>query len=402
MEGRTVDQRAAADVLAREWVHGRAVRLPAALREPAVPAAELQRAYESFARPATSGPLTVQVAERTVSVPVAAFAPTLSLRQTAAGELAPAVDGARLAKIVVGLDPALERAPRDATIDVVRGKPVTTPGRDGRELDPATLSAAVVPALTSASRTALVEPTAVPPRVTTAALAELGIVEQVSTFSTHFPYNPPRTTNIRIAAGVLDGLLVRPGETFSLNGALGQRTPDKGYQRAPVINGGRLTTDYGGGVSQVSTTLFNAVFFAGLDTISHKPHSFYISRYPEGREATDLLAAVDQTFRNDSGHGILIKTHVSDSDITVSFYGTKVWDIEATKGPRTNVRAPQSIHDTDGSCVAQSPSSGFDVTVTRIFKRTAPRSGRRGSSPATSPRTPSPAAAPAPQRGAMR
>jgi vancomycin resistance protein YoaR len=191
----------------------------------------------------------------------------------------------------------------------------------------------------------------------------------VSSFSTAFPVNPPRTTNITIAARTLDGTLVKPGETFSLNGVLGQRTGAKGYQKAPVINGGRLETDYGGGVSQVSTTLFNAAFFAGVAIIEHTPHSFYISRYPEGREATVSWPGVDNKWRNDSGHAILIQTAVTGSDITVSFFGTKVWDIEAAKGPRRNVTQPRKITDNRPGCVPQTPTPGFDVTVTRIFKR---------------------------------
>jgi vancomycin resistance protein YoaR len=368
VQGRTLDRDGAAAVIEARWLDGRPVTLPGRIHEPAVPAAELQRAFEEFARPATSGPLTVQVAGRSVVVPLARLAPTLSVRASG-GHLVPQVDGAGLEAVVVSLDPAVETKARNATIAVRAGKVVLTPGRDGRRLDPATLAAAVLPALTSAGRTADVAPAAVQPQITTQSLKDLGIVEQVSTFTTRFPYNPPRTTNIRIAAGTLDGLLVRPGETFSLNGALGRRTPEKGYQQAPVINGGRLTHDYGGGVSQVSTTLFNAVFFAGLDSLSHKAHSFYISRYPEGREATVDFPTVDQTFRNDSGHGILIKTSVSESELTVSFYGTKVWDVEAVKSPRTNIRQPRTIHDTDGVCVAQSPNTGFDVTVTRVFKR---------------------------------
>ncbi len=368
-EGRALDLDAAADVLIRRWYATSPVRLPATVIPPAVPARALASAYEDFARPATSGPLKVAVGERTVSVPVAQLAPTLSLRPDDTGTLQPAVDGKALERIVRTIDPRVVATPRSATIEVVDGKPVTRASSNGRRIDPAALAEAVLPALTSAARTAVVEPVVVAPRLTTAELKALGIREQVSTFTTAFPFNPPRTTNIRLAAAALDGTIVQPGETFSLNAALGERTPEKGYQEAPVINRGRLTTDYGGGISQVSTTLFNAVFFAGLDTISHKPHSFYISRYPEGREATISWPTVDQTFRNDSGHGILIKTAVTDSQITVSFYGTKVWEIESVKGPRTNVKQPKTIRDDDGDCVTQSPSPGFDVTVTRVFKR---------------------------------
>jgi vancomycin resistance protein YoaR len=368
VEGRRLQRERAGDVLARRWVDGGRVRLPAALDEPAVAPGELRRAFAQFAEPATSGPITVVVGRRSVKVPVAVFAPTLRLEATS-GRLVPGVDGAALRRALLKLDPQLESEPRDATIDVENGRVVTTASRAGVRIEPAQLAADVLPALTSASRSATVKATVRQPELTSEDLKKLGIVEQVSTFTTQFPVNPPRTANIRLAAKTLDGTIVKPGETFSLNAALGQRTQEKGYQQAPVISGGRLTQDFGGGISQVSTTLFNAVFFAGLDSVEHKPHSFYISRYPEGREATISWPTVDQKFRNDSGHGILIKTRVTDSAVTVSFYGTKVWDIEATKSPRTNVKQPKTIHDTDGECVPQSPSVGFDVTVTRVFTR---------------------------------
>lgn len=368
-QGRRLDRAGSTRVLADRWLTSPRLRLPAQLREPAVAPAVLQRTFEQFARPATSAPLTVRVGDRTVQVPVARLGPTLSVAADGRGGLTPKVDGTALAAVVRAIDPAVDRAPQDATVDVVAGRPVNRPGRTGQRLDPKALAAAALPALTSPARTATVAASVVQPKVTTQQLSSLGIVERVSTFTTKFPYNPPRTTNIRIAAGVLDGMIVKPGETFSLNAALGQRTPAKGYQRAPVISGGRLSTDYGGGVSQVSTTLFNAVFFAGLDTVTHKPHSFYISRYPEGREATVSWPSVDQKFRNDSGRGILIKTAVTASDITVSFYGTKVWDITALKSARSNVKQPRTIRDTSAGCVPQSANAGFDVTVTRIFSK---------------------------------
>lgn len=367
-EGRRLDQGAAADLLARRWYEVSSLRLPATLDEPAVAPDELRRAFAQFAKPATSAPLKLAVGSRSVTVPVAVFAPTLSLAPRG-GRLEPAVDGAALHQALLRLDPQLEVAARDATIDVRDGRVVTTASRTGVRIDPQQLATAVLPALTAPTRSATVPVQVQQPKLSSADLKGLGIVEQVSTFTTQFPLNPPRTTNIRLAARTLDGTLVRPGETFSLNAALGQRTKEKGYQQAPVINGGRLTEDYGGGISQVSTTLFNAVFFAGLDSVAHKPHSFYISRYPEGREATISWPSVDQKFRNDSGHGILITTQVTDRSVTVSFYGTKVWDITALKSPRTNVKQPRTIHDPDAGCVPQSPSVGFDVTVTRVFSR---------------------------------
>ena len=174
---------------------------------------------------------------------------------------------------------------------------------------------------------------------------------------------------MKIAAAALNGMIVRPGAGFSLNGILGERTPAKGYLRAPVIYADRLEQAYGGGVSQVSATLFNAVFFSGVRIEQYTPHSFYIARYPEGREATLSWPDVDQKWTNDSGFGILISSYLKGNDLTVTFFGTKTWDIEAVKGPRRNVVQPKTIVDDRPGCVPQSPSPGFDVTVTRIFKK---------------------------------
>ena len=321
------------------------------------------------ALPAVSGPLTVKVGSLPIVLTPAKFAPAVSLRPTPQGRLVPRVDGARIVAMLRSAAPGVEKRPADATVRLVGGRPTVVPAVVGTRYDVARVQAAVLPALTSPGRTATIAPVRTQPEVTTAMARSWGVTEVVSSFSTAFPVNPPRTTNITIAARTLDGTLVKPGETFSLNGVLGQRTGAKGYQKAPVINGGRLETDFGGGVSQVSTTLFNAAFFAGVRIEQHTPHSFYISRYPEGREATVSWPDVDNRWTNDSGKAILIRSYVSGNEVTVTFYGTRVWDVEAVKGPRRNVVQPRTITDDSPGCVMQSPNVGFDVTVTRIFRK---------------------------------
>ena len=124
------------------------------------------------------------------------------------------------------------------------------------------------------------------PDLTTAEAEALGIVEPISEFTTNYPIAQYRLINIGRAAELINGTLVLPGETFSLNGTVGERTAENGFVKGFIIDGGQFREDFGGGVSQVATTTFNAVFFAGLEDVEHKPHSFYISRYPAGREAT--------------------------------------------------------------------------------------------------------------------
>ena len=103
----------------------------------------------------------------------------------------------------------------------------------------------------------------------------------------------------------MDRTLVLPGKVFSLNRTVGERTEARGFAAGYIINNGQLEVDFGGGVSQLVTTTFNAAYFAGLEIVEHHPHSFYISRYPEGREATVAWGVKDLRFRNDSPNGDL-------------------------------------------------------------------------------------------------
>ena len=111
-------------------------------------------------------------------------------------------------------------------------------------------------------------------------------------------------TNIHRGADVINGTIVGPGDTFSLNAALGPRTLEKGYVAAPQIGADLSYEDaVGGGVSQLSTTLYNATFFGCYKDVTHSVHSLYISRYPMGREATLNYPGIDNQFQNDSASG---------------------------------------------------------------------------------------------------
>ncbi len=160
-----------------------------------------------------------------------------------------------------------------------------------------------------------------------------------------------------------------PGEIFSLNGSVGRRTAAKGFVSAPQILDGEFVKDVGGGVSQFATTMFNAVFFSGLEDVEHKAHSYYITRYPEGREATVFYPEVDLKWRNDSGKGVLVTTSSTGTSVTVTFWGTKRYEIEAQKGPRTRVRPFEKQYVTREDCTPASGHEGFDVVVTRVFRQ---------------------------------
>src|SRR5690606_29363074 len=120
---------------------------------------------------------------------------------------------------------------------------------------------------------------------------------------------------------------------FSLNETVGERTAANGFTEGYIISDGIFRKDLGGGVSQIATTTFNAMFFAGLEDVEHKPHSVYIDRYPVGREATVAWPSVDLKFKNTTPYGVLVKASVEKSapggegSATVSMFSTKRWDI---------------------------------------------------------------------------
>lgn len=172
------------------------------------------------------------------------------------------------------------------------------------------------------------------PKHDTAWANSLNIKELVSTFTTYFPAGQERVKNITRAAQQVNNTVIEPNEIFSLNNKLGKRTAENGYVKAPVFSSNDgFFEDFGGGASQFTTTMFNAIWFGGYKDIEHAPHSIYIPRYPMGREATLNWGSIDLKFQNDSKSGILVKTYVGATSVTVSFYGDKEGRTVKSEGP---------------------------------------------------------------------
>ena len=181
----------------------------------------------------------------------------------------------------------------------------------------------------------------VPPTLDAAAVAKLGIKEQVSTFTTNYPAGQPRVTNIHRMADIVKGAVIMPGETFSLNGAVGERTLAKGFVVDHQINDkGEFDEAVGGGVSQFATTTFNAAFFAGLDYGEYQSHTIYISRYPYGREATVSWQHPDLQVKNTTPYGIMLWATYTDTSITVSMYSTKYMASVTQSGQTSSTFGP--------------------------------------------------------------
>jgi vancomycin resistance protein YoaR len=247
----------------------------------------------------------------------------------------------------------------DARFDLVNGQPVVIPSQDGTACcDPASAQS-VVQALVDDAGTVEVALTAAPASFTTEQANALGIVAEVGQPGEFGPTTrhaccEPRVNNIHRIADIVRGAVIKPGETFSANSYVGQRTAARGFLPAPMIDQGRMTMSVGGGVSQFATTLFNAAFFAGLDFGEYQSHSLVISRYPRGREATISYPHPDLEIVNNTPYGVLLWPTYTDTSITVHLYSTPHVTVEAggtsssPQGNCTRVTTPRTRTYSDG------------------------------------------------------
>ena len=341
--------------------------------QPDIDSSDVQEVLDGFASPAVAAPVTLSFEGSNVKLFPADYTSAITLVPTN-GELVPTLDAAKLTEVVGSKVTA--GAPEDASVALVNGTPQVVPAKPGVTFDAQELEAGFLDAVAKpqGERTIALTSKVARPDFTTKDARALQVTEEVSTFTTVFPYAEYRNVNIGRAAEIIDGTLLKPGETFSLNGTVGERTEANGFTKGYIISDGILVQDLGGGVSQMATTLFNAMFFAGLEDVEHKPHSFYIDRYPVGREATVAWGAVDLRFTNDTPYGVLIDTSFTNSTpsssgaVTVTMYSTPYWDITTTTGERYNLTQEKTRRIDSLTCHPNQGFGGFDIDVVRYFR----------------------------------
>jgi len=181
------------------------------------------------------------------------------------------------------------------------------------------------------------------PAVTTESINNLGIKELVGRGESNFRGSPPnRRHNIAIGAKELHGLLIKPGEEFSLVKALGEIDASKGYRPELVIKGNKTVPEYGGGLCQIATTAFRLALNTGLPITERRPHSYRVSYYePAGMDATVYNPSPDLKFINDTGHYLLWQSKIQGDDLIFEFYGTKDGrQVEVTKPTLSHYVSP--------------------------------------------------------------
>lgn len=367
--GQALEKQKAGSTFAAEWSDGGVVDLPVDEVPVTVTQAGVDRALQEVAIPAVSGDVVVNGRDgKVATLGVDQIGEVLTFTPDGSGGLTPQYNTDAAIKILTPQLVSTEVQPKDASFTFAGGKPSVVPGVVGDLINwPDTVKELPVLLGSTASRATPAVYGPVPPALTTEAAEALGINEVIGEFTTGgFEY--ASGVNIGLAASEIDGAVIKPGDTFSLNEYTGPRGAAQGYVESGIINNGRPDKAVGGGISQLATTLYNATYFAGMDDVAHTEHSYYISRYPEAREATIFDGAIDLQFRNPAKTGVMIETIATSSNITVRIWGTKTVDVTSTTGPRTSPTSPNTVTLPEGpGCVASSGAPGFTVSDTRVI-----------------------------------
>ncbi len=299
------------------------------------------------------------------------------VRTNSGAEVELSFDAERIQPILIPLRGEIEQPPRDAEylIDEETTEVTLLPSRTATVLDVDLVIDALAAAAPSPANTGEFPfGVGIEASFTTEQAEAMGDIEFVSDFTTSHPAGQGRVTNIHLFADTVDGAMVLPGEEFSLNEHVGRRTTEKGYVAATMISAGELVDDVGGGVSQFATTFYNAVFYGCYEDVTHKPHSYYFSRYPEVNEATISWPEPNLIFKNNTDTVLIIKTNYTATDITVQFYGNNGGCVaERQLGSRYNYTDPQEQYvenpdlDPDEEKVTQNGWGGFTNTVNRVM-----------------------------------
>jgi vancomycin resistance protein YoaR len=354
------------------------VALPVRRDPPQVTVARLIPVQRLAAR-VVSGPVSLTLGATTWRVPRWRLATLLQLPTP--GESSLRIGGPAADAYFAALRRRVERAPRDATWQPTSdGSVRLVAAQPGVTLDVTRSAGALLAAAERrVNRVARVAVLQAAPARSTATAASMGITGTVGTYETIYGGDPNRIHNVQLVAHLVDGKLIAPGATFSFNGTTGERTAAKGFKEAPVIVNGELQTGLGGGVCQVSTTVFNAAFEAGLPITARTNHALYISHYPLGRDATVDYPDIDLKFVNDTSHWLLLRTFVGSASLVVTLYGTPQHrQVESTTTPLTVVAPPPVQKTVDatlqpGEVVVDDP--GVPAQTTSVERKVYSASG---------------------------
>jgi vancomycin resistance protein YoaR len=285
-------------------------------------------------------------------------------------------DKTKLEQVLTELAPVTDRQPRDAALLVlVKSKNIgLIPAIEGRKLDIQRTAAEAFgqPQMQLASVIDL-KFNLQTPKLTDASF--VGINTMLAQYSTHFkPWDYDRNANLQLATQRIHGTVLKPGEVFSYNNIVGNRTQQQGFRMAPVILDGKLVPDWGGGVCQVSSTLYNSALLANLEIVDRSNHGRAIGYVPLGFDATVVDGYIDFKFKNNLSRPIMLHATITDNELFFAILG----DVKDTPPPieldyvvhrviePVEIKQPDPTLELGKEVVEESPQRGFRVSTYRI------------------------------------
>jgi len=367
--GQTVDTDKVNAAVKKNWLNKtRTVTVDADVTKAQILTADAQKAVKDYLTPATSKPIVFH-GRNNVDAKITApdFAKILSFKATD-GKLVPQWNTDAAQQILTQQLKGTEKEFRNANFQADGDRLTVIPHQDGILIKwPETLGKIEDKALDKKRRQWPVKYENKKATYTTEEAKKAKFDDVVGEFTTD-GFSDASGVNIRRVAEMVDGAILLPGETFSLNGHTGPRGKEQGFVESGIIIDGHAGEAVGGGISQFATTLYNASYFAGMEDVAHTPHSYYISRYPAGREATVYEGAIDLQFKNPFNTPVRIRTSADSDSVTVKIYGVKTVKVESIPGDRTNPTSPKTIELKDKKCSPSSGAPGFTTTDTRVVR----------------------------------
>ncbi len=372
-KGQKLDVPGASEKLLASWADGGTVELPVATTPVKTTKEGVLKAFNEVAKPAVAAPVVIKGEGKDATLTPEQLGATLVFEPAEDGGLTVRVDDN---KVVEAAGPQLkdtEKEGKDAEIVFEGGKPAVKESVDGLGVDWEKSLATFLDVLKSADKREIkAEYKHTPAKVTTEQANKMGIKEVIGEFQTG-GFAAASGVNIRVVAEKVNGAIVKPKETFSLNKYTGPRGTAQGYVEAGIIENGIPGKAVGGGISQFATTLYNAYYYAGMKDAGHKEHSYWITRYPKGREATVFMdgagnSLIDIKFTNPDETGVAIQTIWTPSTIKIVLWGTKNYEVSGSTSEQTNFTDPNEIKKTTQPCVNSAGARGFTVTDTRTIR----------------------------------
>ena len=371
VSGTQIDWEKTKKSLRESWLYeGRKAEVVIVYIPPAVSNEDVNKVRSNLADLAVASPITLKIGTRSIEISPEVIGTALNFVPNKE-KLESKFDESVIINEISRQIPNIQTTASDATFDFPGDKVVIVPAQEGIKFKPGQLDAALSPAFRQKdNRVVNLDSAVVKPLITTESLDALGIKEQLSTFRQDFDYLPYREINVGQAARYMDGKILKPGEIFSMNETIKERTTKNGYVKGIYIGeGGRFDFGLGGGVSIITSATWTAAFYAGLERIEQRAHSVHIARYAPGLEATVSWPKLDLKFKNNTQNNILIKAIPARDGITISMYGTKEYDrITAKFGEPYNLNNNiDVVNSYDPNCLPQDPAPGFKIVVTRQF-----------------------------------